>query len=236
MNAAGRPTVLITGAAGNIGRSLAAALADGYRVVGLDKPGMTADFPLIEVDFTDEASVRAALESFRKDHGRRIASVIHLVAFFDFSGEENPLYREVNVEGTRRLLRALQDFEVEQFVFAGTMLVHAPGKPGEAIDEDQPIEPGWAYPESKAAAEAVIAEEHGQIPYLVLRLAGLYDEQASVPTLANQIARIYERDFQSHLYSGSADAGQAMVHREDMLDAFRRAVDRRADIPSGTAI
>ncbi|HEX6376618.1 MAG TPA: NAD-dependent epimerase/dehydratase family protein [Allosphingosinicella sp.] len=236
MNAADKPIVLITGAAGNIGRSLAGALADGYRVVGLDKPGTTADFPLIEVDFTDDDSVRAALESFRKDHGRHIASVIHLVAFFDFTGEENPLYQAVNVEGTRRLLRALRDFEVEQFVYAGTMLVHAPARPGERIDEDRPIEPGWAYPRSKAAAEAAIAEEHGKIPYVVLRLAGLYDEEASVPTLAHQIARIYERDFQSHLYSGSTDVGQAVVHREDMLDAFRRTVDRRADLPSGTAI
>ncbi len=87
MNAPDKPIVLITGAAGNIGRSLAGALANRYRVVGLDKPGMTADFPLIEVDFTDHESVRAALGSFRKDHGRHIASVIHLVAFFDFTGE-----------------------------------------------------------------------------------------------------------------------------------------------------
>jgi nucleoside-diphosphate-sugar epimerase len=230
------PIVLITGAAGNIGRSLAGALSDAYRVVGLDRPGMEADFPLIEVDFTDDESVRAAFDRFRKDHGGRIASVIHLVAFFDFTGEENPLYEQVNVEGTGRLLRALQDFEVEQFVYSGTMLVHAPGKPGERIDEGQPIDPGWAYPKSKAAAEAAIAEEHGHIPYVLLRLAGLYDERTSVPTLANQIARIYERDFQSYLYSGSTEAGQAMVHRDDMLDAFRRAVDRRADIPSGTAI
>jgi nucleoside-diphosphate-sugar epimerase len=118
MNPPDKPIVLITGAAGNIGRSLAAALAGGYRVVGLDKPGTSADFPLIEVDFTDDESVRAALGSFRNDYGRHIASVIHLVAYFDFTGEENPLYREVNVEGTRRLLRALQDFEVEQFVYA----------------------------------------------------------------------------------------------------------------------
>lgn len=231
-----RPIVLITGAAGNIGRSLAEALSDAYQVVGLDRPGMTADFPLIEVDFTGDESVRAALDGFREDHGRRIASVIHLVAFFDFTGEESPLYEEVNVEGTRRLLRGLQAFEVEQFVYSGTMLVHAPGRPGEPIDESQPIDPGWAYPQSKAAAEAAIAGEHGAIPYVLLRLAGLYDERTSVPTLANQIARIYERDFQSHLYSGSTLTGQAMIHREDMLEAFRRTVDRRAKIPSGTAI
>ena len=172
----------------------------------------------------------------REEHGERIASVIHLAAFFDFSGEEKPHYRSVNVEGTRRMLRALQPLRVEQFLYSSTMLVHAPGKPGEAMDEDQPIGPRWAYPKSKAEAEEVIRAEHGRIPYVLLRLAGVYDEGTSVPTFGNQVARIYERDFQSHLYSGDTDAGQAMLHREDMLDAFVRAVESRADLPPGAAI
>ena len=33
--------------------------------------------------------------------------------------------------------------DVELFVYAGTMLVHAPGEPGKPIDEGQPIEPKW---------------------------------------------------------------------------------------------
>jgi nucleoside-diphosphate-sugar epimerase len=231
-----KPIVLITGAAGNIGRSLASALQDAYTVIGLDKPGGKADFPLLEIDLTKEESIAAAFDRLRKEHGSRIASVVHLIAYFDFTGEDNPLYETVNVEGTRRLLRALQDFEVEQFIYSGTMLVHAPGKPGEPISEDQPIEPGWAYPKSKAAAEEVIREEHGRIPYVLLHLAGLYDDKTSVPTLAHQIARIYERDLQSYVYSGSTTVGQSMLHRNDMLDAFRRTVDRRKQITSGTVI
>ena len=240
MKGAAKPIVLITGADGNIGRSLAAALADSYRVVGLDRAsdddGDEAGFPLIEADLTDDRSVAAAMDILRRDHGTRIASVVHLAAFFDFSGEENPLYDAVNVEGTRRLLRALQPFDVEQFIYSSTMLVHAPGKPGETIDENQPIDPGWAYPKSKAAAEEVIRAEHGAIPYVLLRLAGLYDERTSVPTLANQIARIHGRDLQSHFYSGSTRAGQAMVHRDDMIEAFRRTIDGRAQLPPDIAI
>jgi len=231
-----KPIVLITGAAGNIGRSLAGVLEDSYRIVGLDRPGSKADFPLLEADLADDKSVGKAIAAFRERFGKRIASVVHLAAYFDFTGEENPLYQTINVEGTRRLLRELQALEVEQLVYSGTMLVHAPGKPGQPINEDQPIEPKWAYPKSKADAEEVIRSEHGKIPFVLLHLAGLYDEETSVPTLSNQIVRIYERDFQSYLYSGSTRAGQSMVHREDMLDAFKRVVDRRKEIPSGTMI
>jgi nucleoside-diphosphate-sugar epimerase len=231
-----RPIVLITGAAGNLGGSLGEALNHNYRIAGLDLSAEGAAFEVFEADFTSDASVELALRKFQDVYGARIASVIHLVAYFDFTGEDNPLYQSVNVEGTRRLLHALQPFEVEQFIYASTMLVHAPCQPGERIDEQQPIDPRWAYPLSKAAAEAVIREARGQIPTLMLRLAGVYDERSMVPTAAQQMARIYERDFQSHLYSGSTLVGQSMLHREDMLDAFRRAVDRRAVLPPNDAI
>ena len=130
-----RPIILITGATGNLGRSLGKALGRDYRIAGLDLKAQGTEFPVFEADFTSGPSVELALRKFRDAFGSRIASVIHLVAYFDFSGEDKPLYQSVNVEGTRHLLCALQDFEVEQFAYASTMLVHAPCRPGEHIDE-----------------------------------------------------------------------------------------------------
>ncbi len=229
-----KPLLVMTGAAGNLGRSLAAAFADDYRVVGLDVAGEGLDFPLIKVDLSSDQSVSEAVNEVRQTFGARIASVIHLAAYFDFTGEEKPLYQTVNVEGTRRLVRALRNFELEQFLYSSTMLVHAPCRPGERINEDWPLEPRWAYPKSKAAAEEVIRQEHGAIPYVILRFAGVYDEQSSVPTLANQIARIYERELESYFYSGSTLVGQSMVHREDLIEAVRLTVDRRNELPPET--
>lgn len=231
-----KPLVLITGAAGNLGKSIAAALQDDYAVVGLDRAAEDDPFPIIEADLTSAEAVENALGEVRERHGETIASVIHLAAYFDFTGEEHPLYRKLNVEGTRHLLRALSAFEVGQFLHASTMLVHRPGEPGKVIDEDWPIDPQWAYPRSKAEAERVIEEEAGDIPVAILRLAGVYDEETMVPTLAQQIARVYERDFQSYFYSGRRDAGQSMLHRQDMIEAVRRTVDRRTDLPRRTAL
>lgn len=245
----GKPIVLISGASGNLGRSVAKALMGQYQIVGLDREarGVGAgngadsgpdgdDFPVIAVDLGADDSVISALQVFREAYGLRIASVVHLAAYFDFTGEDNPLYQSVNVDGTWRLLRALQGFEVAQFLYPSTMLVHAPCHPGEYINEGQPIAPAWAYPKSKAAAEAVVRAEHGHIASVVLRLAGVYDAHTMVPTMAQQMARIYERDLQSHLYSGSTLVGQSALHREDMLDALKRAVDRRALLPTGIEI
>ncbi len=237
MSKSQKPVVVITGAAGNIGSRLRRKLARSYRVIGFDLPDVISGQNMIGADITDPDSLALAVRKLRETTGEdRIASVIHLAAYFDFSGEERPQYKAVNEEGTRNLLRALKDVEVGQFVYSGTMLVHRPGVPGERITEEAPLDPGWAYPKSKARTEEIIREEAGDIPTVFLHLAGLYDDRTAVPTLSHQIARIYERDFKSHLFSGDTRAGQAMIHLDDMLDLFKRVVDRRKDLDKEVVI
>jgi nucleoside-diphosphate-sugar epimerase len=231
-----RPIVLITGAAGNLGRTLAAALSERYRIVGLDLSSKAEAYPIFEADFSNASAVELAMTRVRERFGYKIASVIHLVAYFNQTGDDDPRYTSVNVDGTRNLLRALQSFEVGQFVYTSTMLVHAPCRPGEHIDENQPFAPAYPYPQSKLAAEKVIAAEHGHIPYVILRLAGVYDKKSVIPTLAQQIARIHGREFQSYLYAGSALTGQSLLHKQDLVDAVRRTIDRRPQLPPGTAM
>ncbi len=213
-----KPVVLITGAAGNLGQSIGAALASDYRVVGIDREEADGPIRIAAADLGSSESIESALRVLRGEFGKRIASVIHLAAYFDFSGEPNPLYQSVNVEGTRRLVAALRALvDAEQFVYASTMLVLAPARPGERIDETRSIDPRWEYPKSKAAAERVIAEEHDDIPYVLLRLAGVYDERSTVPTMAQQMAAVYERELQSYVFAGDKRAGQAALHRDDMV-------------------
>ncbi len=230
-----KPVVLITGAAGNIGTALINALRGQYTVISLDRYEAKAADASFEFDLTSRESVADALEKVAEKLGRQLAAVIHLAAYFDFSGEHSPLYDSVNVEGTRHLLHALQRFRVERFIYSSTMLVHQPGRPGEKTTEETPLKPKWAYPESKLKSEQVIQQE-ATMPYTLLRLAGLYDEQSAVPTLTHQIARIYEKNLKSHLYSGDINAGQAFVHREDMIEAFRLAVEKRNQLPEKGSI
>ncbi len=56
-----RPLVLITGASGNLGQSLAVALSDSYRVVGLDRQAQDGRFPILQADFSSPSSIDLAL-------------------------------------------------------------------------------------------------------------------------------------------------------------------------------
>lgn len=230
-----RALVLVTGSSGFIGRALVSRLASGYRVVALDRscpPEAPAGVDCEEIDLTSDDGVRAAMEQVRTHHGRRIASVIHLAAYFDLEGKSHPDYERVTVRGTERLLRELRSsFEVEQFVFASSMLVHAPRKPGQRIDEDAPVEAKLPYRESKIRTETLIREQRGDVPVVFVRPAGVYDDQGHAVFLAHQIARIYQRKLNSRVYPGNLDTGQPYLHLDDLVDALLRIVERRKSLP-----
>lgn len=227
-----RPLVVVTGSSGLLGSRICRELLSNHRVVGLDRapPREGAGEAWIECDLTEDESVARALVRLREEHGRAIASVLHLAAYYDFSGEPSPLYRSLTVEGTRRLLRGLRALEVEQLVFSSSTLAMAPVEPGERLDERSPTAADWDYPRSKLEAERVLREERGSLPVVVLRIAGVYDLRCHSIPLAQQIKRIFERDLESHFFPGDAERGQAYVHLDDLVRCFRAVVEQRASL------
>jgi len=228
-----KPTVLVTGAAGLIGSRLLGHLQPNYDTVAFDVvvPKQIDDATdWIQCDMTNSQSVFDALARLRETHGNTLASVIHLAAYYDFSGEPSPLYHELTVEGTRRLLHGLKRFDAEQFIFSSSLLVMKPAKPGKTLREDSATQAEWDYPQSKLQTEAVIAEEHGKIPVLVLRIAGVYDEDCHSIPIAHQIDRIYKKEMESYFFPGNAELGQSFVHLDDLVDCFVCAVERRSQL------
>jgi nucleoside-diphosphate-sugar epimerase len=230
-----RPLLLVTGSSGLIGVKVVDTFATEWQVVGFDvkKPRQlptTADW--IECDLSKDESAKRALATLKEKHGDRVASVIHLAAYYDFSGKPSPLYGTLTVEGTRRLLHGLRDFMVEQFVFASSLLVAKPVEEGEIITEASPVEATWDYPRSKIEAEKVIRSEHGDIPAVVLRIAGVYNEDCNSLPIAQQISRIYEKKLESFFFPGDKDHGQPFIHLDDLIACFRQAVNRRRELGS----
>ncbi len=238
-----RPAVIVTGSAGLLGNPVCLRLADaGYEVFAFDRVGLPEppkshqNVHDVECDVSDSVSVRAAMQKVRSLTGGKLASVVHMAAYYDFSGDDSDLYEKVTINGTDRLLNELEGFEYEQFVFTSTMLVHAPCDVGERISEDSPIKAKWPYPASKVETERLIRDGHPSVNSVFLRIAGVYTDFGRQPTLVQQIRRIYENDFQGHFFPGDTDAGQSAVHLDDVADAIVRAVERRASIDPKTAI
>lgn len=231
--------VIVTGSCGRIGANIVKRLGENYPIVGFEllKAIYASDQEeLVPVDISSDESVHQAFAHIRHFYGTKIASVIHLAAYYSFSEKHSPLYDQITVKGTERLLSALQEFEVEQFIFTSTMLVYAPTTPGCPISEDSPVCPKWDYPLSKVHTECLIHEKRGNIPTVILRIAGVYDDHCHSIPISHQIQRIYENQLEARLFSGDPSHGASFLHMDDLVDAIALAVEKRHLLPPETVL
>ena len=220
--------ILVTGSCGRIGSNVDKLLSQNFDVIGFELPKALCAENTIPIDLSSDESVRLA---FKKVPKRKIASVIHLAAYYSFAQQHSDLYEAVTVKGTERLLRALQDFDVDQFIFSSTMLVHAPTRPGVIINEDSPVIPNWDYPLSKARTEDVIHRMRGKMSAVILRISGVYDDHCHSIPISHQIQRIYEKSIEAHLFSGDITHGAPFLHMNDLMNAIKLAVMKRKELP-----
>lgn len=225
--------IVISGSSGLIGTALINELAQNYTIVGLDNTGYP--FPPITaecicVDITSDKSMEIGMDRIRYAYGDKIASVIHLAAYYDFKTKDSPLYDKITVKGTERLMRVLKGFTVEQFIFSSSLLVYKPTSPGVKITESSALEPKWGYPKSKVETEKLLQTERGNIPVLNLRIAGVYNNEGNSIPITHQVQRIYENQITSHFYPGNMAHGNPYLHLNDLTSAIYSSVRKRKDL------
>ncbi len=231
--------IIVTGSSGRIGANIVRKLGQQYRIVGfelLKALYASSNEELVPVDLSSDESVHQAFTHIRQFYGNKIAAVIHLAAYYSFDQQHSDKYELVTVKGTERLLKSLKNFEVGQFIFSSTMLVHAPCNPGQPINEESPVVPKWDYPLSKVHTEKVIHELRGNMPTVIMRIAGVYDDRCHSIPISHQIQRIYEKKLEGHLFSGNIHHGASFLHMDDLVDAIALAVEKRKQLPPDLTI
>jgi nucleoside-diphosphate-sugar epimerase len=76
-----------TGAAGAVGCALVGTLKANYHVISLDRAESSEADESVVGDLGHNESVATALQGIRARHHTHLASVVHLAACFDCTGE-----------------------------------------------------------------------------------------------------------------------------------------------------
>ena len=189
MNWTQRP-VIITGAAGFLGRHLILALAKaGARVLALDQAAPPENLPS-EVQWrqVDLMDPKGMAEGLNLGPGPAADTVL-----FHFAALSMPVdcardperARELNAGMATALGRTWLERGGRQMIFASSALVYAPLEDGRAINEDDPVLGRNPYTEAKLAAEqglAALAAEGG-LALQIVRLSNVYGPGAHTGTV-----------------------------------------------------
>lgn len=182
--------VLLTGAAGQLSRLVALALAEeGHEVVGLDlRPVRHRDFPG-PFERVKRYDHRAAAEVFRS---REPEALLHLgIRAGGFQTEARQRYTQ-NVLGTKHLLELARRYELRRVVVLGTYHVYGAHQNNPTfIREDAPLRAVQNFPELLDAVELdhtvtnFLWRHKGELPTVLLRPVNIMG-----PHLRNQVSTL----------------------------------------------
>jgi UDP-glucose 4-epimerase len=236
-------TVAVTGASGNVGtallRRLTAPESGVAEVRGLARrqPPDIAPYDRVHWHLADlgEAASERVLPEFLDGAD----AVVHL-AWALQPGRHPEQLRRVNVEGTRRVVRAAVAAGVGHVVHMSSLGAYSPGAPAQKVTEDWPTTgiPTSQYSRDKAEAERAVREimtRHPDVLWSVARPTLVLQPEA-----ASEIGRYFLGPL---LYGAGRMLPPALahllplplpgvavgfVHADDVADALGRILDRRA--------
>ena len=242
--------VLVTGGAGFIGSHLVTRLLkEGFEVVMLDNLSTGSleklklcleneNFRFVKGSIVDEQVVRDAL--------RDVEAVFHLAAITSvpYSVEYPDVTREVNVDGTRKLLEECLSAGVERFIYVSSCAVY--GEPEYLpIDEKHPARPVSPYAESKLEAERLCREfqkAYG-LKTTIVRPFNVYGPRMKGGRYGGVIARFIERlrSNKPPIIYGDGTQTRDFVHVWDIINALmhtlnnQKAIGEIFNVASGVA-
>jgi nucleoside-diphosphate-sugar epimerase len=222
--------VVITGATGNVGTSVVAALGrdpEVERIVGVARRLPQLSMPKAEW-------VRGSVTAPLDDLFAGADAVVHLAWAIQPSRDESVLH-EVNVEGSSRVFEAAAEARVPALVYASSVGAYSPGPKQRRVDESWPtggIQSSF-YSRHKAAVERALdgfEARHPEVRVVRLRPALIFKGDA-----ASEVRRLFAGPFLPSflleprlipLVPSIPGLRFQAVHSRDVGEAYRLAVMR----------
>ena len=208
---------LVTGASGEIGRSLLRVLAlhGGYDLVSLDLVPPGDDLRgLVRASYVCSIAERSRVDEVAAHH--EFDTVFHLAALLSARGEADPeLAHQINVEGTRNVLRVAQSQsrrrgQAVRFVFPSSIAVYGLPSPGDKHAAGRVREEQWNLPTTMYGCNKLYCEHLGRYLSFHARPPGVDAEGARLDFRALRFPGLMSAETEPA--GGTSDFGPEMIH------------------------
>ena len=232
----GKPVVLVTGANGEIGRSLLTRLhGEGkYRVVTVDLTPLPERYrPLCLETYAGNIMDRYLLDQIAAHH--EIEVVFHLAALLSTRGERDPeLAHQVNVEGTLHLLRVAQNQSgrlgrAVRFVFPSSIAIYGLPSLEEKRASSRIKEEQWNLPITMYGCNKLYCEQLGRYFTHHYRQMGALSSAARLDFRSLRFPGLISAE--TVPTGGTSDFGPEMLHAAARGEPYKCFVGPDARIP-----
>lgn len=229
------PRVLVTGASGFLGRRLAGALRHRARVIGIDRnprpDAYVGDHPYLEwyqIDLAEKRSVRDTFEEIRG--GGRVDAVVHLAAYYDFTGEPHPEYQRTNIDATKLLLEVCRPLGLRRFIYASSVAACGVTKTRIPITEDSPPDGHHIYATTKRCGEEMMRAHLDAFPCTPVRFGAMYSDWCEYPPLYKFIETWLSARWDASILGGRGESSIPFLHVRDGVSFLLRLIERMDDL------
>lgn len=220
-------TIVLTGASGFVGRHLLEDLKADYRIFAIARRSqhdcgapIHPNIAWMRVDIGDREGLARTFREVATAGGARF--LVHLAAYYDFTGRDNPEYRRTNVEGTRNVLEAALASRIGGFIFASSVAACAFPRPEGPVDETTPPDGEHVYAWSKREGERLVRQFAALIPTRIARFGAIYSDWCEYPPLYVFLRTWLGSGPRSRVLGGRGEMAIPYIHVRDLVAFFRR--------------
>ena len=226
------PRLILTGASGFVGRRFLELAKRRYSIVVINRRSQAEcrvpTHPNIrwhELNLAQREELEPLFRALELSGGADF--VVHLAAYFDFTGEQRPEYHETNVRGLRNILDLSRPLGLRRFVFASSVAACGFPPAGESLTEESPPDGAHPYSVSKRVGEEMLREYLDDFPSVIARFGALFSDWCEYPPLYFFLKSWLSEGWSARILGGRGLSAVPYLHVQDaarfLLAALARA-------------
>ena len=231
-------SIIITGASGFIGHYLLEDLKNDYRIFAIARrsqyeSNIAADTNVawLRTDISDYDNTAKTFREISTAGGADF--LIHLAAYYDFTGKNNPQYKTTNIQGTKNVLEIARTLNLKMFIFASSVIASSFPKKGQEINENSIPDGQHYYARSKSAGEEMISKVADTLPCCIVRFGAVYSDWCEYPPLYVFLNTWLGKSLRKYFLAGKGQSAVPYIHIRDIISFFRQLLINYKRVKSG---